>query len=244
MPHDGEHPNLRPRDAATLIIVRKTSKGAQVLMGERNSKHVFFPNHYVFPGGSVDRGDGFATVAAPLRHEVAAALEEFATPHRAKALALAAVRETFEEVGLIVGEKRTSSMPKRPSKDWKAFYETGYAPALDGLTYIQRAVTPPRRPRRFDARFFAIDADRIVGDMADGAGGDGELLKIRWFTFDDAMNLKIRPVTIRAIREIELRLRHGTLDDPRHPIPWFKTANGKRIEGVHGSDTVTTSSGA
>lgn len=244
MPHDGAHPNLKPRDAATLIIVRQSRKGAQVLMGERNSKHVFFPNHYVFPGGSVDRSDGFATVTSPLRHQVAAALEEFATPHRAKALALAAIRETFEEVGLIVGERMTAAMPRRPSKDWKAFYETGFAPALDGLTYIQRAVTPPRRPRRFDARFFAVDAERVQGDMTDGAGGDGELLKIRWFTLDEAMKLKIRPVTIRAIHEIEERLKHGPLENPNYPIPWFKSVGGKRVEGIHGSDAIVASTGA
>ena len=221
------HPAMRPRDAATLLIVRKSRRGPEILLGERNAKHAFFANHYVFPGGRVDRSDGYAPAATPLRDHVAAALERAATPHRARAIAMAAIRETFEETGFIVGEP--APVPRAP-KDWAAFYATGQSPALDGLIFVQHAVTPPGRPRRFNARFFAIDADRLCGDKTEGSG---ELLKIRWLTLDEAARLKIPPITVRALNEIESRLSRGRLDDPDHPIPWSKTVYGKRITGAY-----------
>lgn len=223
------HPPMRPRDAATLLIVRKSRRGSEILLGERSSEHAFFPNHYVFPGGRVDRSDGYAPAATPLRDHVAACLEQAATPHRARAIAMAAVRETFEETGLIVGDP-APELDARVPKDWAAFYATGLAPALDGLTFVLHAVTPPGRPRRFNARFFAIDADRIRGDLTEGTG---ELLKIHWFTLEDAAKLKIPAVTVRALNEIGSRLSRGRLDDLNHPIPWSKTVHGKRITGAY-----------
>jgi len=227
---DKKHPYRRPRDAATLLIVRQSRKGAEVLLGERSSSHVFFPNHYVFPGGGVDRADGFARAATPLRDHVAASLEQAASPHRARAIAMAAIRETFEETGLIIGQPAPALLKGAPRNEWSAFYDTGVAPALDGLAFVLRAVTPPGRPRRFDARFLAIDAERVTGDMTDGTG---ELMKIHWFTLEEAAKLKIRSVTIRAIHEVESRLARGRLDDPDHPIPWFKTVHGGRVEGAY-----------
>ncbi len=108
--------------------------------------------------------------------------------------------------------------------------DTGLAPALDGLIYVLHAITPPGRPRRFNARFFALDADRVHGE---GTESSGELLKIHWFTLDEAVKLKIPAITVRAIKEVESRLSNGRLDDPGHPIPWFKTVYGKRITGAY-----------
>jgi len=107
---------IRPRDAATLLIVRKSRRGAEILLGERSAKHAFFANHYVFPGGKVDRSDGYAPAATPLRGHVADCLERAATPHRARAIAMAAIRETFEETGLIVGEAAAASGRPRAAR--------------------------------------------------------------------------------------------------------------------------------
>lgn len=227
--NEKRHPNIRPRDAATLLIIRQSQRGAEILLGERSSKHAFFPNHYVFPGGGVDRSDGFVYAATPLRNRVAACLEQGATPHRARAIAMAAIRETFEETGLIVGEPASNPTASAP-KGWVEFFETGMAPTLDGLTYIMHAVTPPGRPRRFDARFFAIDADRVSGDTTDGSG---ELLKIRWLTLNDAAKLKLPNITLHALGEIETRLSQGQLFDPNFPVPWRKMRHGKRITGTY-----------
>jgi 8-oxo-dGTP pyrophosphatase MutT (NUDIX family) len=226
-----EAPNLEKqppiRDASTLVIVRMRGKTPEVLMGERSSGHAFFPHHYVFPGGRVDRSDGYVNPATPLRPEVLVRLSAAATPRRAQALALAAVRETFEETGLVIGAE--AEPPKRSPKGWGPFYETGYGPALDGLTYIYRAVTPPARTRRFNARFFAAEYDRVTA-KADIA--EDELLQVNWRDFDSALALKIRPITAMVLNEIKIRLDDGSLYEDR-PVKWVKTGRGgKRVTGV------------
>ena len=223
------HRTTRPRDAATLLILRKSRRGPEILLGERSAKHAFFANHYIFSGGKVDRSDGYALAATPLCGHVAANLERAAMPHRARASAMAAIRETYEETGLIVG-KAAPQLAGRAPADWAAFYATGMAPALDGLIYVLHAITPPGRPRRFNARFFAIDAERVCGETTEGTG---ELLKIRWFTIDKGSKLKILAITVRALEQIESQLSRGKLDDPDHPIPWSRTVHGKRITGAY-----------
>jgi 8-oxo-dGTP pyrophosphatase MutT (NUDIX family) len=216
------------RDAATLVLVRMRGRTPEILMGERSSGHVFYPHHYVFPGGRVDRGDGFVIPEKDLRPEVLKRLTASATERRARALALAAVRETFEETGLVIGSK--APKPKRPPKGWDTFYETGFGPSLDGLTYIYRAVTPPERPRRFNARFFVTEYERVsvVADVE-----QDELLKLQWRDIDSALQLKIRPITAIVLKEIRDRLNDGSLYDDR-PVKWVKTGPGgrNRISGV------------
>jgi 8-oxo-dGTP pyrophosphatase MutT (NUDIX family) len=141
------------------------------------------------------------------------------------ALALAAVRETFEETGLVVGRPAEgAAKPKRIPKGWEHFLATGMAPALDGLTYVARAVTPTGRPRRFNARFFVVDAEAISGEMADS----GELLKVRWFSLPDARKLRIRPITELVLAEIEARLAEDALHEPTRPAPAFTVRQGRR----------------
>src|SRR5271154_3830318 len=95
---------VRPRHAATLIVVRRDGPAPRVLMGRRHGGHDFMPDKWVFPGGRVDRSDFHAPYATDLRPEVAAKLHLTAAPRRARALALAAVRETFEEAGLLLAK--------------------------------------------------------------------------------------------------------------------------------------------
>src|ERR1700760_3100525 len=88
----------RPRNAATLIIVRRDGPKPRLLMGRRHGGHDFMPDKWVFPGGRIDRSDYHAPFATDVRPDVMARLEK-TTPHaRARALALTAIRETFEEV--------------------------------------------------------------------------------------------------------------------------------------------------
>lgn len=221
---------LRPKDAATLVIVRTSGKEPEVLMGERSSGHVFYPHHYVFPGGRVDRSDTYVRPATPLQPHVLERLAQTATPKRAQALALAAVRETFEEAGLLVGQPHGGAVPKRMPQGWAEFYATGMAPALDGLSYVYRAVTPPGRPRRFNARFFVTEAERVHGATDESSG---ELLKLRWLSIPEALDLKIRPITAAVLREILTRVESGALHDPERPVPWVKTVNGRREVGYH-----------
>lgn len=211
-------PLARPFDAATLIIYRATPKGLEVLMGERHAKHKFMPNRYVFPGGRVDPNDSRVRVASPLRSDTASQLERRLKPARARAAAVAAIRETFEETGLIIGGE--DPLPHRPPPaGWSSFFEAGFAPALDHLTYIGRAVTPPIRPLRFNARFFVVEHENVTGEVQDSR----ELLGLRWFTIDETLELELAMITRRVLahfRELHQAGRHALEHD--RPIPYFK----------------------
>jgi len=178
---------VRPRDAATLIIVRG---GTEVLLGVRNAKHVFMPHRYVFPGGRVDPGDARVPCPAPLRSAVERRLANSVSKARARALAMAAVRETFEETGLILGH-RMEQPPRTRSTHWQPFFRQGFVPALDKLGYFARAITPPGMVRRFDARFFTVDARHMHGDVR----GNGELGDLHWVDLAEAPDLPLAPIT-------------------------------------------------
>src|SRR5262249_59645006 len=155
---------LRPRDAATLIIVDSSSGEPRVLLGRRRLDMVFMPGRYVFPGGRVDPCERQVTVEDDLRpsdlEKLMVAMKGTPGVARARALALAAVRETFEEAGLLFGTRLGAGAPPK-APNWRAFFATGYRPALGRLTFFARAITPPGRPRRFDSRFFCADAEAI-----------------------------------------------------------------------------------
>ncbi len=99
-------PNQRPRDAATLIVLDRTGPAPKVLMGRRHPNHKFMPGKFVFPGGRVEAGDRQMSVAGALdAHCERRLMTRVQRPsmQRARALALAAIRETFEETGLAFG---------------------------------------------------------------------------------------------------------------------------------------------
>lgn len=180
----------RPRDAATLILYRRGTREIEVLMGERHGGHSFMPNRYVFPGGKVDPWDAKIRAACPLPPAVFERLCRSARPARARALAAAAIRETFEETGLIIGGQDPNPKDGVP-ESWRGFFASGYAPNLAALDYVLRAVTPPYRPKRFNARFFVADAAAAEGRLQ----GSGELLDLRWTGISKALNLELPQIT-------------------------------------------------
>lgn len=210
-------PAVRAREAATLVIYRRAERSAEVLMGERHRRHRFMPRLHAFPGGRVDPLDSRVRLGSALRGDVARQLERKLTPTRARAAAVAAVRETFEETGLVVGAP--DPQPKRQvPAGWRRFFDTGMAPALGHLDYIARAVTPPMRPVRFNARFFMIESRHVTGNLT----GNGELLDLRWFPIREARGLDLPGITRVVLTHIE-----ELFDDPprrsaERPIPYFK----------------------
>jgi 8-oxo-dGTP pyrophosphatase MutT (NUDIX family) len=210
-------PAVRPKEASTLMIYERVGGKVHVLMGERNSRHKFMPKRYVFPGGRIDPGDSRIRIAAPMPAHVDSQLQRKLSAARARAAAVAAVRETFEESGLIIGAK--DPRPGRPvPADWQDFFATGMAPALDNLVYIARAVTPAHRPMRFNARFFMIDAGHVEGNLA----GSGELLGQRWFPIEEARELELAGITQRVLLLIEELLADPLPRTPEQPVPYFK----------------------
>jgi len=217
---------IRPRDAATLILVRRESAVPEVLMGHRSARHVFMPNTFVFPGGRVDREDGRVRPAAPLRAPVFERLVRHATPTRAQALGLAAIREAYEETGLLLGRPANGIDLDRLPESWRPFYEQGLAPALDVLDYVFRAITPPGDVRRFHARFFISDARFAHGEI----GGSGELLDLQWIPIDEAIAMPNTPgITKNVLREVRsLLARTDPMDLPAaHPVPVYRSLYGR-----------------
>lgn len=212
---------LRPKDAATLVLVRRDKDASRVLMGKRHGDMVFMANKYVFPGGRVDPCDQRINIGGELRPHVRAKLVQSASPARAHALALAAIRETFEETGFLLGE-RAANLPRTKSA-WSGFFAHGVTPKLDALEYIARAITPPNRTRRFDARFFMADANAIAHQL-DAAHSD-ELLTPCWLTFGEARALDLPSITREVLNEAEARLDEGA--GSSRPVPFYRFLRGR-----------------
>lgn len=164
-------------------------------MGVRNAGHRFMPNKLVFPGGRVDRADHFPPAARELSAETRAMLEHAAPGGLARALAMAAVRELFEETGLVLGGAAPERARARGS--WAAFLATGRAPDLAPLEFLCRAVTPTFMPMRFNARFLVAPFDALEGAL----GGNGELEFLRFMPLDEARGLEVAPVTRNVLEE-------------------------------------------
>ena len=133
-------------------------------MGQRGSKAAFMPNKFVFPGGAVDADDSAIPLAKPLVQTCHARLLEDNSGPSPETLAVAAIRELWEETGLILGApEEWQDAPK----DWSGFAKAGFRPSAEKMYFFFRAITPPGPPRRFDARFFLVDADQLAGDLDD-----------------------------------------------------------------------------
>jgi len=213
---------LRPKDAATLVIVRHESDGPRVLMGQRHGNMAFMANKYVFPGGRIDAADMRIPVSSELKPHVAARAGHGSTPARARGLALAAIRETFEETGILIGE-HNEQVPRTRAPAWQKFFAHKVIPRLDRLEIIARAVTPPNRTRRFDARFFMVDASAIVHELEEL--DNEELLTPAWLTLPEARALDLPSITRTVLDEVEARVADGA--DPSRPIPFYRFSRGK-----------------
>ena len=211
---------LRPRDAATLILIEQGLHGPRVLMGRRHDGHKFMPGKFVFPGGAVEPVDRRMSIAGPLDAIVEAKLlaeTRHSSPDFARALALAALRETFEETGLALGVGDWGAPENPPDGAWARFAATGVFPALDGLDFLARAITPPGRPRRFDARFFVADAS-LIAHRADGVvHPEAELVELVWTPLDKALELDIPAITRTILGDLADASSAG--HEPLPPAP-------------------------
>jgi 8-oxo-dGTP pyrophosphatase MutT (NUDIX family) len=218
---------VRPKDAATLILVDRSGRVPKVLLGKRHHGHKFMPGKFVFPGGRVDPVDRRMPFARPLDPDAEARLMrrlQRASPAKARAFALAAIRETFEETGLLLGVRNeaTVEVPRGP---WSAFAEAKILPDLGVLHFIGRAITPPGRPRRFDARFFTMDASAIAHRVEGVIGPDAELVELVWMTLAEAKQLDMPAVTGVMLEELDARIADGFGHDL--PVPLYSMPRGR-----------------
>ncbi|MGK9286213.1 MULTISPECIES: NUDIX hydrolase [Sinorhizobium] len=212
-------PTVRTRDAASIMLLDRSGKGIRVLMGKRHSAHVFMPDLYVFPGGRRDPGDHRLRFDGDLHPAVLRSLRagegRAITVARARALALAAARELYEEAGISLGrtqERQGSALP--------------FLPDLSNLRYMARAITPPGLPRRFDTRFFAVFADEAEIDPSLVAESR-ELQDLQWIDVNDFSALRVPEITAIILSD----LRNGLESDPSLPpertVPFYFTRHGR-----------------
>jgi 8-oxo-dGTP pyrophosphatase MutT (NUDIX family) len=219
--NDGSHPPdkgraavVRPRDAASLILLRGEGKALEVLAGRRPRHARFMPGVYVFPGGAIDPPD-----------RVAWSIEsgtESLGPTLARS-ARAALRETWEEAAVLIGRRATgpSAAPVRAAIE-RAYHERGLVAAMDVLTYVGRAITPSHSPRRFNTRFFLGDGENVFGEPVPSE----ELEDLRWHPIRGALVESFRDVT-RFMLARATALRTGTENGAAPLFYWAK--NARRI---------------
>jgi 8-oxo-dGTP pyrophosphatase MutT (NUDIX family) len=205
------------RNAATVIVLRNRMTDPAILMGQRGAKAAFMPNKFVFPGGAVDADDGLVPLATPLNDLCDSRLCDNAPAKMQSALAAAAIRELWEETGLVLGARGTWG--REPPKDWQSFAQTGHLPAAGDLQFVFRALTPPGRPRRFDARFFLVDASAIQGNLDDFTHASDELSHLQWIRLEDARNFDLPFITEVVLAEIAARATDQT---PPDSVPYFR----------------------
>jgi len=220
---DGKTAAVRPREAATLLIIRRDAKHPRVLMGKRAAGHKFMPNKFVFPGGRLDPADSRVKahkgLRAPVERRLLDRMRGRPSASKAQGLAMAAIRETFEETGLVIG-KQVSEPYQTKNPEWQAYYNEHVAPDLSKIEFIARAITPPYRTRRFDTRFFTINAEEIRGDMHDTGRASGELLELHWLEIDEARDLDLPNITRMILSELEERLALPKPAQARRPVPF------------------------
>jgi len=219
---DQTFPNLKPRDSATLILIDRAHAVPKVLLGRRHLRHRFMPGKFVFPGGRIEPTDRQMSTFTPLQERhVARLMRRVRRPGAAKAagIALAAVRETYEETGLMLGV-RTDRAIETPPGAWEAFAKAGVLPDLSAVHFIARAITPPKRPLRFDSRFFAADVTAIAHRAEGLVGPDAELVELVWLPINEARTLDMPGITAVVLEELQDRIAADMNND--QPVPLYR----------------------
>jgi 8-oxo-dGTP pyrophosphatase MutT (NUDIX family) len=217
---DQTFPDIEPRDAATLMLIDRSGPVPKVLLGRRHHGHKFMPGKFVFPGGRIeplDRemialGELDPDTEEKLRVRVAAGAAE------PRAFALAAIRETAEETGLLLGVRRDEG-PEAPGDLWAEFAKAHVYPDLGNVHFIARAITPPRRPRRFDTRFFTVDATEVAHRIEGIVGQDSELVELVWTPIEKAAHLDMPTITGIVLEELLARVEAGMAHSL--PVPFY-----------------------
>jgi len=242
---------VKPRDAATLILLRDSDRpggGIEVLLLQRHVRSAFLAGAHVFPGGVVEEADFAPEMAAFCRglsfEQAHRIIKDVSLPQKSLGFFVAAIREAFEESGILLahGSGSRHSIDERelmwlggyraevhanPSVFVSRLRDEGLSLATDKLFYFAHWITPGALPIRFDARFFVAAAS-----LGQEASPDGkETVEARWISPQDALaehetgRLKLAPPTFHSLTELAT-LR--TVDET------IASTRGKIIETRHG----------
>lgn len=210
---DGANRRVRTQDAACLILVDRSGPAPKILMGRRASAHVFMPDVYVFPGGRRDRSDHALPFDGDLNplvmEKLLAGVSGRMGPARARALALAALRELREETGI------------RPVN------ETGFD--LGTLRYVARAITPPGSVRRYDTRFFLGFCEETVFDMSH-FGDTDELEDLQWLDIAMVSSLKLARITQTVLEDVKDLMKLDPSVPFGNPVPFYSMRRGRFVQ--------------
>ena len=215
---------VRPRDSASLILLRGEGSSLELLAGRRPGHAKFMPGVYVFPGGAIDPED-----RRPWHVEAGGDGLSPRLVHSARA----ALRETWEEVGVVVGRRDPAARPPSDATPGgalgvglgvaaieRAYAERGVTAALDALTYVGRAITPTGVFRRFNTRFFLGDGSAVFGEPVSSE----ELEDVGWHPIGRKPLVPFRDVTQFMLARA-IALRDGSA---RSEAPLFCTVRGRR----------------
>ena len=214
--------NVEIKHAASTILIRNRKTSPSVLMGQRGKNAAFMPQKFVFPGGAVEETDFQINSVKPLNVTCKARMAYKCNGGLVLALTNAAIRELFEETGIILGTKGkwTGNKPY----EWKKFADLGLVPDGSKFQFVFRAITPPGRPRRFDARFFYLDADLISKDvdLDDFSRASDELSHLQWIPIQD-----VRRFDLPFITEVVFAEVISNLNDEMIPkrVPFFQNSD-------------------
>jgi 8-oxo-dGTP pyrophosphatase MutT (NUDIX family) len=241
----------KPRDAATLILLRDSDRpggGIEVLLLRRHARSAFLPGVHVFPGGVVEETDFAPEMGALCRKlsfdQAHLIIKDISPSQKSLGFFVAAIREAFEESGILLahgsGSRHAidereltrlggyrSEVHTNPSVFAPRLRDEGLKLATDILLYFGHWITPEALPIRFDARFFVAAAP-----LGQEASPDGkETVEARWISPQDALaehemgRLKLAPPTFHSLTELtEFRTANEAI----------ASTEGKRIETRHG----------
>lgn len=207
---------VRPQAAAGLILLRGGAHAPEVFLGRRAPGSRFMPDVFVVPGGRLDPGDARPSGFAERLPDPPAGLDR-ATSQRRHAFARCALREAYEEAGLLLPVQPAPPAPTRVRDVWAAYREAGCAPDFTALRLVARALTPTDSPIRFDTRFWLADGRRAVRV----AEGDGELREIGWVPVAEVARLPLPEATALALQAAVGQYRRRAEDVPAAPFQRF-----------------------
>ena len=228
---DQSFPNRKPRDSATLILIDRSEAVPKVLLGRRHERHRFMPGKFVFPGGRIEPTDRLMAgigAAARTRHRAVDAPGPAAKPGEGGGLALAAVRETYEETGMMLGAR--TAKHRDTARRLGGIRQGGRASRSQRDPFHCRAITPPKRPLRFDSRFFAADMSAVAHRVDGIVGPDAELVELVWLPITEARSLDMPGITAVVLEELQDRIAAGMSHD--YPVPLYRMLHKRFVREI------------